>query len=395
MIKTPKKSLRLKNKRLLGELELTDHADTEQAVSADFNGDPNVMSNPHSSSVITATVNSYSPEESAQVDDLGVSELAKLVEEARLLEQKHNLKNELKTIYSRINSNNTLNNSGPNLSNQTSHAVSETTIQRSFKSKTLENCKLFQKIEVVRDPAVELRFFADRCKAYGITSDIEKFEILYRIWPRADIIDFVETHDEDRTYHNLIKFLQGKGTKLPRILGASPSWKEPVTFQELFLSAKQWAKAKEEDRVKYFMHKHAPNNLKNKIKECFGLEHDEFLRRTEFICDIEQQRVLENAKNFSYEPQRLKHNKIYPNKQKWHENVPHKREHFRSYEHNRSQGYFGEGYNKRTNYNQNALCHKHAKFGDRADYCAEVATCPMSPLRQQYDQKNEFPSSKQ
>jgi len=37
MIKTPKKSLRLKNKRLLGELELTDHADTEQAVSADFN----------------------------------------------------------------------------------------------------------------------------------------------------------------------------------------------------------------------------------------------------------------------------------------------------------------------------------------------------------------------
>ena len=37
MIKTPKKSLKLKNKRLLGELELTDHADTEQAVSADFN----------------------------------------------------------------------------------------------------------------------------------------------------------------------------------------------------------------------------------------------------------------------------------------------------------------------------------------------------------------------
>ena len=36
MIKSPKKSLRLKNKRLLGELELTGHADAEQAVSADF-----------------------------------------------------------------------------------------------------------------------------------------------------------------------------------------------------------------------------------------------------------------------------------------------------------------------------------------------------------------------
>ena len=37
MIKPPKKSLRLKNKRLLTELELESHADTEPSVSADFN----------------------------------------------------------------------------------------------------------------------------------------------------------------------------------------------------------------------------------------------------------------------------------------------------------------------------------------------------------------------
>ena len=79
---------------------------------------------------------------------------------------------------------------------------------------------------------------------------------------RSDIIDFVETHDEDRSCNRLVKFLQGKGTKLPRILGVSPSWPEQVKFQDLFLSAKQWAKANEEDRVKYFMRKHAPNNLK-------------------------------------------------------------------------------------------------------------------------------------
>ena len=395
MINTSKKSLRLKNKRLLTELELKDHADTEPSVSADFNGDSNVMSNPQSSSVIKATINSYNTDESAQVDDLDVSELAKLVEEARLLEQKHNLKNELKAIHSRINTNNTLNNSGSDLSNQTSHALGETSIQRSFKNKTLENCKLFQKIEIVRDPAVELRFFADRCRAYGITSDSEKFEILYRIWPRSDIIDFVETHDEDRTYHNLIKFLQGKGSKLPCILGANPSWQGPVKFQNLFLSAKKWAKSKEEDRIKYFMYVHAPNNLKNKIKECFGLDYDEFIKRTELLCDIEQQRVFQNAKDFSYEPQHFKHNKRYPNKQKWHDNIPHNREHSRRYEYNHSHGYPGEGYNRRTNYDQNALCHKHVKFGDRADYCAAVETCPMSPLRQQYNRKNEFPSSKQ
>ena len=37
----------------------------------------------------------------------------------------------------------------------------------------------------------------------------------------------------------------------------------------------------------------------------------------------------------------------------------------------------------------------HAKFGDRADYCAAISTCSMSPLQQQYQQKNELPSSKQ
>ena len=135
------------------------------------------------------------------------------------------------------------------------------------------------------------------------------------------------------------------------------------------------------------MHKHAPNNLRNKIKECFGLEYNEFIRRTEFICDIEQQRVFENAEKISYEPQRFKHNKRYPNKQKWHETIPPRRENFHNYEHNRSQGPFGEGYNQHANYDQNTLCHKHANLGYSADYCAAVATCPMSPLGQQSHQK--------
>ena len=104
-----------------------------------------------------------------------------------------------------------------------------------FKQRTLENCKLFSNIKAVSDPVIELRFFEDRCKVYGINDDSEKFEILQRIWPRSDIIDFVELHDEERTYNNLIKFLQGKGSKLPSILRAQPSWVGPVKFQSLYL----------------------------------------------------------------------------------------------------------------------------------------------------------------
>ena len=138
-----------------------------------------------------------------------------------------------------------------------------------------------------------------------------------------------------------------------------------------------------------------PLTIKKKIKENFGLGYKEFLRRVEAICNVEEQRVFEHAKNFTYEnPQRFKQNR-YPSKQKWHENVPQKREHFRNYEHNRNQGYFREGYNQRADYDRNNLCHKHAKFGDRADYCAAISTCSMSPLQQQYQQKNELPSSKQ
>ena len=404
LLNSPKRSIRLNNKRL-AKLNLKNDANTDTpSVSAALNGDPNAISNLESSSNIKATINSaYSTEDSAQaresrdvdIDNLDVSELARLVEEARLIEEKNNLKRELRSIYQRINNNNTTNDRGHDLIKNNSHTVGEISLQRSFKNKIMENCELFQKLDVVRDPAVELRFFEDRCTAYGITSDIEKFEILQRIWPRPDILDFVEAYDEERTYFNLYKFLQGKGSKLPCILGANPSWQGPVKFQNLYLSAKKWAKSKEEDRIKYFMYVHAPKNLKNKIKECFGLDYDEFIRRTELLCDIEQQRVFERAKKFSYEPQRFKYNKRYPNKQKWLNNIPHKREHFRCYKHNRSQGYSWEGYNRRTVYDQNVLCHKHANFGDKADYCAAVETCSMSPLKQQYDQKNEFPSSKQ
>ena len=126
-------------------------------------------------------------------------------------------------------------------------------------------------------------FFEDRCTAYGITSDIEKFEIIQRIWPRPDILDFVEAYDEDRTYCNLYKFLEGKCSQLPCILGANPFWQGPVKFQRLYLSAKKWAKSKKEDRIKYFMFVHEPNISKNKIKKCFGLDYDEFIRRTELF----------------------------------------------------------------------------------------------------------------
>ena len=124
------------------------------------------------------------------------------------MRKKKNLKRELKSIYQRINNHNTTNDRGHDLINNNSHAVGEMSLQRSFKNKTLENCKLIQKLDVVRDTAVELGFFEDRCTAYGFTSDIEKFEILQRIWPRPDILDFV--YDEERTYFNLYKFLEGK-----------------------------------------------------------------------------------------------------------------------------------------------------------------------------------------
>ena len=116
-----------------------------------------------------------------------------------------------------------------------------------MKQRILENFKLCSQIKAIRHPVIELRFFEDRCSTYGITDDTEKFEILQRIWPRNHIIDFFEAYDEDRTYFNLFKFLEGQGSKLPKILGAHPTWEGPVKFQNLYLSAKKWAKSNEQD----------------------------------------------------------------------------------------------------------------------------------------------------
>ena len=46
------------------------------------------------------------------------------------------------------------------------------------------------------------------------------------------------------------------------------------------------------------MYVHAPDKLKRKIKEYFWLRYENFLRHTESICEIKQQRVIEQAKKF-------------------------------------------------------------------------------------------------
>ena len=50
------------------------------------------------------------------------------------------------------------------------------------------------------------------------------------------------------------------------------------------------------------MHVHAPDKIKRKVKENFGLRYEEFLRHVESMCEIEEQRVVEQSKNISYEP---------------------------------------------------------------------------------------------
>ena len=97
-----------------------------------------MISNSQSPSNIQATKNSaHDTEESAQtrenneiVDfnaldevDLDVKYLAHFLEQAKVLEKKNKLKNELKAIYRRLNTNNTINNSGLTFNNQTSHAL--------------------------------------------------------------------------------------------------------------------------------------------------------------------------------------------------------------------------------------------------------------------------------
>ena len=198
---------------------------------------------------------SLSDVSSLETEVLEIKELTKLVAEAKILEKKASLKKELESIYNKLG--------GEQNKSQDKHNSSSilgnTSNTLGFKQRMLENCKLFSPIKAISDPLIELKFFEDRCKIYGITNSCEKFEILQRIWPHSDIIDFIELHEE-RSYKNLIKFLQGKGSKLPSILRGHPLWVGPVKFQSLYLSAKKYAQANEDDRIKYFMHKHAPNN---------------------------------------------------------------------------------------------------------------------------------------
>ena len=146
-------------------------------------------------------------ESALEVEDLEIEKLTNLVAQARILEKKAILKKELNSIYNRLDEGQNKFQSKISYSGSSPVYTSSNTVGAthniSLKQRTLENCKLFFQIEAIRDPVIELRFFEDRCSTYGITDDTEKFEILQRIWPRPDIIDFFEAYDEDRTYFNL------------------------------------------------------------------------------------------------------------------------------------------------------------------------------------------------
>ena len=63
----------------------------------------------------------------------------------------------------------------------TLHDLGEYTHIDILKRRTLDNCKFFANINTIRDSFVELRFFEDKCRAYGITEESEKFKMLQRI----------------------------------------------------------------------------------------------------------------------------------------------------------------------------------------------------------------------
>ena len=79
----------------------------------------------------------------------------------------------------------------------------------------------------------------------------------------------------------------------------------------------------------------APDNFKNKIKECFGLRCEGLLRRAEAICNFEEQSIFQNAKMLHTNLSVLSTTRDTSTNKNDMRTFPHIKEHLGNYEQNR------------------------------------------------------------
>ena len=188
---------------------------------------------------------------------------------------------------------------------------------------------------------------------------------------------------------------------------------------------------KDSETLKKFLYVHlAPEHVKGKIREFLYLSIDKFKQRCRDICNADQQRSKESARNVNYNvnrpnQKRGKTNNVYnyrrmgqnsgyqndaesffnhPDRNYFNDarTISHPEVNYQGQTHrnntpivNEYQGRQNRNYNDTGNTRPlNPLCHIHRRYGDKAFVCAAPDTCEMAGVRAR-PTKNEPPSSSQ
>ena len=298
----------------------------------------------------------------------------------------------------------------------------------------ISELKSIIKIDVDGNPRDEISYFEDMCRSLEIFDSQLRYQILTSVWPHKDIRNYYTTVEYGRrSYKSLLDYLSNRDGQLGRVLLPRPVF-DTLNGQTLELEVMKWeTEMRDCATLKKFLYIHlAPDHLKSKMREILSLDIKNFKRRCRDICDADQQRTREAARNVNYSVNRSiqkrgKSNNVYNNYRRMGQNsgyqnhadkylghpdcnytndariISHPMDNFQGRIHHNNTPIVNE-YQDRQNRNHNdtgntrrlnSLCHRHRRYGDKAFECAAPETCEMAGIRAQRPTKNELPSFSQ
>ena len=229
--------------------------------------------------------------------------------------------------------------------------------------------RMFRKI-IGKNPVNEFKLFELQCKSQGIFNDKTQFEIIIRIWPINDVLEYVKV-GKPSSYVCFKQEILSMTPCVPDIHKPLPIWNHTPTFKEIHQLVSNSLTCSPDDLYKHFTIKYSPKWASEILKKDLELPIEKFKNRLMWILEQGSSNLKMNYNNKKSNNQYKLNNKFkrtfYQNRNKtysqFNQNINNSSKDYRHYQ------------SKLSNKNFNK-CRYHARFGEKAKNC-EGPQCKM------------------
>ena len=167
----------------------------------------------------------------------------------------------------------------------------------------------FHRFSKITNPRQTLNYFIGEFERLNVTNDRTKYNIIVGKWVPDEVSQYYGlTNPEDRNFQTFKEFCEKRDNLLTPILSKPPVHTSKTPFSVYLTEATEWAYAKEDDRVKFFLYYHAPVSLKSRIEEYFLEDLSQFKRRVQSIWSRQDDDYYARNQQVNYDRSRRNQN---------------------------------------------------------------------------------------